>query len=166
MTGILGIFHWSSRSATRPLFIIMAIMSSARGLLSKAALAASFLFFAACGDSTPEVGSTLLKSLDTGISADSVYRIIGTGPLQPVTASDSIRIVNGFRRSRYFLNGASYDVIWYREASARIDSAINVSEVSPILLKDDSVQGWGWKYFDKATTEVGLPNPKTTPSEI
>jgi hypothetical protein len=140
-------------------------MTSTRGLIATVAFAATCALLAACGDSAPEIGEATLKQVANGISADSVYRIIGTGPLQPMTASDSMQVENGFRRSRYFVNGANYDVIWYREAPARIDSAINVSEVSPILLKDDAVQGWGWKYFDKAAAEFGLPNPKTAPPQ-
>lgn len=139
-------------------------MSSTRGLLTTA-VAATCALLAACGDTAPEVGEATLSQVADGISADSVYRIIGTGPLQPATAAESLQVVNGFRRSRYFLNGVGYDVIWYREAPAPIDSAIDVAEVSPILLKNDSVQGWGWKYFDKAATEYGLPNPKTAPPQ-
>jgi hypothetical protein len=134
-------------------------MSSTRGLLTCFA-AVTCALLAACGDRTPEVGAATLRQVANGIHADSLYRIIGTGPLQPATAAESLQVDRGFRRSRYFVNGVSYDVIWYREVPAPVDSAIDVATVSPVLLRNDTVQGWGWKYFDQASAAINVPNPK------
>lgn len=123
-------------------------------------LFATAALLSACGDSG--MGAEKLKNLSENISTDSLFRVIGTGPLQPVTGSDSIRIENGYRRSQYFMDGASYKVLWYREVAAPLDSAIIIEDVAPIVIRNDSVIGWGWKYFDKASVDIGLPNPKTT----
>ncbi len=136
-------------------------MSDIKGTSVAALLLASTLLLTACGDKG--MGSETLGKLSENITTDSLFRVIGTGPMVPVTSSDSIRIENGYRRSQYFMNNANYKVLWYREVAAPIDSAIVIEEVAPIVIKNDSVVGWGWKFFDKASAEVGLPNPKTTP---
>lgn len=136
-------------------------MSDLKGRSTVALMLASALLLTACGDKS--FGAATLGKLSENITTDSLFRVIGTGPMVPATASDSIRIENGYRRAQYFMDGANYKVIWYREVPAPIDSAIIIEEVAPIVIRNDSVVGWGWKFFDKASADIGLPNPKTAP---
>lgn len=125
-----------------------------RALLS----AALVLSFAACGPSDV-VGKEKLGSIEEGMTKQAVMAVIGTGPVQPTTANDAVRITNGYRMQAYMVNGENYQVVWYREAPGTLADSISRQTDTPILFRNDTVMGRGWSYFDKKTGELGLPNP-------
>ena len=93
------------------------------------------------------------------MTKQAVLPIIGNGPLQPVQPQDAVRLTNGYRTQTYLVNGASYSVIWYREATGKLDDSLSRQTDTPILFRNDTVMGWGWSFFDKKSGEIGLPNP-------
>lgn len=114
----------------------------------------------ACGGGESDaVGASKLDAIDEGMPKDSVLPIIGTGPLTPIKAPDVLRLVNGFRTQIYLVNGVNYQVIYYREALGSLEDSISRAVETPILLKNDTVMGWGWNYYEKASADLGLPNP-------
>ena len=125
-----------------------------RALMSAAVL----ISLVACGPGDV-VGKDKLDPIKEGMTKQAVMPIVGTGPLVPTRAADGARLANGFRSQTYFVNGANYQVIWYREAIGTLDDSISRQTDTPILFRNDTVMGWGWSYFDKKTGELGLPNP-------
>lgn len=126
---------------------------------TRALVSAAILFgISACGPSDV-VGKDKLDPIKEGMTKQSVMPILGTGPIQPTRANDAVRITNGYRTQSYFVNGANYSVIWYREAIGTLDDSISRQTDTPILFRNDTVMGRGWSYFDKTATEIGLPNP-------
>ena len=113
---------------------------------------------AACG--TPEAGAERLEQLTEGISRDSLFRILGEGPLS-ASYADTMRVERGFRRSRYLVDGTMYDVIYVRDEPGDVSEAVEQSRETPIVLgKDGTVMGWGWKYYVETGIEkLRLPTP-------
>ncbi|MGQ0540055.1 MAG: hypothetical protein ACT4R6_14005 [Gemmatimonadaceae bacterium] len=106
---------------------------------------------AACGD--PRV-----KELSAGISRDSVLTILGDGQRAP--AGDSLPHV--YDVAAYLVNSVNYEVFFYTRghAVAGADS-LPREELTPIVLQDGSVSGWGWQHWDSVSKAINLPAPST-----
>ena len=93
------------------------------------------------------------------MSTDSVVSIIGTGPLTADDAIDSLMLRDGYRTQRYLKDGMNFAVMYFRETPGTAKDPIARETQTPILFHDDTVIGWGWKYYIKAAEKIGLPNP-------
>jgi hypothetical protein len=112
---------------------------------------------AACGGD--EAGSARLKSLEAGMSKQDVLAAMGVGPLT-AARSDTMRVVNGFRRSSYFLNGAMYEVIYSRDLPGDVSEPLLQANETPVVFKEGKLVGWGWRFYvDEAMAKYGLPTP-------
>lgn len=102
---------------------------------------------AACSDAR-------VKKLDEGITRDSVLTILRDGAA-PVGA-DSLPHV--YEDAAYLVNGKKYEVFYYTKGDevAGADS-LPAKKLTPIVLVDGSVKGWGWKYWDSVATSIKLP---------
>jgi hypothetical protein len=116
----------------------------------------------ACGDSR-------VRKLSEGISRDSVLKIlaIDTAP------GDSLPHV--YRTQRYLIDGKMYEVLLYtatdkkaqviptvtRGPGAAPDPAdadtILDADLTPIVLHDGRVTGWGWQHYDSLARLHGFP---------
>jgi len=123
-----------------------------------AAFAAITSLLTACGPSDI-VGKGKLDPIDGGMPIARVAEIIGTGPLKPLQASDSLRLFNGYRTQIFLAGGSQYRVIWYREEPGSIEDAITRERETPILVHADTVVGRGWSFYDDKAQELGIPNP-------
>ncbi|WP_396225363.1 hypothetical protein [Gemmatimonas sp.] len=117
----------------------------------------SFTTLAACsGDAA---GSSRLNSLDEGMTVDQAVDAMGAGPLT-ATGSDTVRLVNGYRRMRYFLNGANFEVVYARDLEGNVSEPLLQANETPAVFKDGKLMGWGWKYYvEEAMPKFMLPTP-------
>jgi hypothetical protein len=92
----------------------------------------------ACGDAR-------LKKLSTGISADSVAVLMEADA--PHTASS------------YLVEGKYWEVMLYPKQSAAEGDSIAWREMSPVVLADGAVMGWGWAYLDETAAAKGFQVP-------
>lgn len=92
----------------------------------------------ACGDSR-------LKKLSTGISADSVAVLMQADA--PHTASS------------YLVDGKYWEVLMYPKQGAEAGDSIAWREMSPVVMADGAVVGWGWTYLDETAAEKGFQVP-------
>ena len=98
--------------------------------------AISLLRLCACGDAS-------IKKLSTGITRDSLLKIVGQGS----TTGDSLPHV--YRTERYLLSGKMTDVYFYIPTDQKSPAdSVAEKELTPIVLTDGKVSGWGWTYFD------------------
>ena len=104
---------------------------------------------AACGDAR-------VKELSKGIARDSVLTILGDG--SPVVQGDSLPHV--YDVAKYLVNGQSYEVFYYTktEEKAGADS-VPPNRLTPIVLQNDAVSGWGWEHWDSVAKTINLPVP-------
>ncbi len=113
---------------------------------------------AACGGSD-EAGSDQLKGLKEGMTTAQALETMGTGPLAG-TYSDTMRITHGFRRSRYFMNGVTYEVVYARDLPGDVKEPVLQAKETPVVFRNDTLQGWGWKYYaETAMPKFALPTP-------
>lgn len=119
------------------------------------------LLLAGCGGSD-ELGAARLKSLRDGTPRDSVLMVMGRGPLT-ATSSDTMRLVQGFRRSAYVIDGAMVEVLFYRETPGIVTEGVVRETETPIIMKDGKTLGWGWRFFDAQRAGLGIPDESTLP---
>ena len=122
----------------------------------------SALFLGACLNDTKEVGADKLDVVHEGMPKDSVMQLMGTGPLTGLY-SDTLRLEKGFRRSAYFVDGKSYEVLYYRELQGNVAEPVLQAKETPIVLANGKVLGWGWRYYVDAMGELKLPSPIEAP---
>jgi hypothetical protein len=113
---------------------------------------ASFLAIAA----TVACADARVKKLSEGISRDSVLTILRDG--QAKTATDSMQHV--YEAAAYLVNGVRYDVVYYTkgEELAGVDS-VPPKQLTPIVLQNDSVTGWGWEHWDSVARVLKVTLP-------
>lgn len=84
---------------------------------------------------------------------------MGQGPLT-ATYSDTMRLVSGYRRMRYLLNGADFQVIYSREIVGDVKEPVLQAKETPLVFRNDTLLGWGWRYFvDEGMAKFQLPTP-------
>jgi hypothetical protein len=118
----------------------------------------STLLLAACSD-RKEVGEELLEPVTAGFPRDSLFQLLGKGPLIGHYA-DTLRVDHGFRLSKYYVDGQYLEVVFYREMPGDVAESVKQDVETPIVLKDGKVLGWGWAFYVKeGMTKFGLPTP-------
>jgi hypothetical protein len=123
-----------------------------------AVLLGGTVVLAACGGDK-EVGADLLDPVEAGFPKDSLVTLIGKGPLT-ATFADTMRVMNGFRYDKYLIDGQYYEVLYYREQPGDVQEPVEQFTETPIVLKDNKVLGWGWKFYVKEGIEkIHLPTP-------
>jgi hypothetical protein len=111
------------------------------------ALGAFALAVSGCGDAR-------VKKLDEGISRDSVLTILRDGA--PPGGADSLPHV--YEDAAYLMNGRNYEVFYYTKGDevAGADS-LPAKRLTPIVLVDGKVTGWGWSHWDSVSKSINLP---------
>lgn len=107
---------------------------------------------------TLQTASATLATIYTGMSGKAVLQVFGQGPLPISQPTDSMRVVNGFRRKALIANGVIYTVVFYRTKPGTIDEAVVRDTEFPVVLVSDTVVAKGWTAFDKMSKDVGLPD--------
>ena len=114
------------------------------------AIVSSVVFATACGDSR-------LEKLSTGISRDSALAIINDG-----ASGDSLARV--YRQETYLLpsqrgNSHLANILFYNKSGVKEanDSTLSREAMTPIVLLNGNVAGWGWTYYDSVTKANNIP---------
>jgi hypothetical protein len=129
-----------------------------KSALVRLSLIVSSVAFAACGGGdTP--GSGKLEALKEGMTTAQALEAMGNGPLT-ATSSDTMRVVGGYRRMRYLLNGADFQVLFARDLPGDVKEPVLQAKESPIVFRNDTLLGWGWRFYvDEAMAKYALPTP-------
>jgi hypothetical protein len=121
------------------------------------ALLLTLVVFAACGGDK-EVGADVLKGIKPGMPRAEVLQVIGQGTMTG-KGSDSVRVVNGRRHSRFFSNGRNIEVIYYRDKAGEVTELVEQNQETPVVLLEDKALGWGWKFYVESMKTYNLPSP-------
>ena len=123
-----------------------------------AAMASTLTTLGACSDSK-EVGADLLEAVESGFPRDSLFQLMGKGPLTAHYA-DTLRVDHGFRLSKYFVNGDFFEVVYFREAPGDVAEPVKQAQETPVILRNGKVLGWGWRFYvEEGIGKLGLPTP-------
>jgi hypothetical protein len=85
-----------------------------------------------------------LTRLMLGMTREQVLAAMGTGTQR---TRDGGRITNPYRAESYSVQGKRIDVLFYYTDLKARDDAITDDELTPIVLVDGRVDGWGWSYW-------------------
>jgi hypothetical protein len=119
--------------------------------------ALSLTVAAACG--SDNAGSSRLDALQEGMTIEQAVEAMGPGPLT-AKGNDSIRVVSGYRRIRYFLSGANFEVVYARDLPGDVSEPLLQANETPAVFKDGKLMGWGWRYYvEEAMPKFQLPTP-------
>lgn len=93
-----------------------------------------------------------LSKLQIGFSKQEVLQLMGTKTIE--TNDGSKYIINNPWKSEWFTGSSSttYEVIYYYTDTNKADRAITEDELTPIILENNKVIGWGWSSFKSTIT--------------
>lgn len=121
-------------------------------------LAAALTTLGACSD-RKEVGADVLEAVEAGVPRDSLFELMGKGPLT-ANYADTLRVDHGFRLSKYFVNGDFFEVVYFREAPGDVSEPVQQAQETPVVLQNGKVLGWGWRFYvEEGIGKLGLPTP-------
>ena len=88
-------------------------------------------------------GDRNIRRLSVGIARDSVLKILAQGS----TATDSTP--NVYREERYLYDGHFITMLMYSSTGKKEGTeTIPEEELIPVVLRDDTLTGWGWEHAD------------------
>jgi hypothetical protein len=104
------------------------------------------LLLAGCAtlDSVRATNRSHLNTLMLGMTREQALAVMGTGTTR---TRDGGRITNPYRSESYEAQGQRIDVLFYYTDLKARDAAITDDELTPIVLVDGKVDGWGWSYW-------------------
>lgn len=106
------------------------------------------VFLSGCASSTSQIRADnrqRLMGLSVGLSKQEVLEKMGTKTIQ---ANDGTVVTNPYRTEMYHAKGSVFELLLYYTDIQKSDGAITDDELTPIVLKDEQVDGWGWSYWN------------------
>jgi len=84
-----------------------------------------------------------LRNLDAGISKDSALAVLG--------------VRTGERPATYLVKGQMIEAMMVRREGVEgpLDS-LPKTDYSPVVIINGKLAGWGWKYWDSVSNEIGV----------
>ena len=85
-----------------------------------------------------------LMLLSPGMTKAEVLQVMGT---ETIRVGMEV-ITNPYRSEMYQAGGHTFELLFYYTDIKKTDVAITDDELTPIVLKDGKVDGWGWTYWN------------------
>jgi hypothetical protein len=93
-----------------------------------------------------------IRNLTVGILRDSVLKILAEGS----TATDSAP--NVYREERYLHDGQWITMLMYSNTGVKEGTdTIPEAELIPVVLRNDTLTGWGWEHADSVASANNIP---------
>lgn len=89
-----------------------------------------------------------LVQLQRGMGRSDVLDLMGTEPVQVRDAWAVVQTINNpYRTEMYVAVGHNIEVLYYYTDLKAADNAITDDELTPLVLRDGQLDGWGWSYL-------------------
>ena len=85
-----------------------------------------------------------LKDLSFGISKHFALEVMGSRPLRAYRDSKEILIPNPYKTESFQSNGKVYEILYYATSVQQDDDRFDQEELTPLVLENDTLIGWGW----------------------
>ena len=133
-----------------------------------------------------------LEELRPGMTRDAVLRLMGVGEQKQLGGSEtqgtigtgtdtlgvtSVRIPIGGRTPRlynphrseiYSADGSTWEILYYYTHVMRADGIVTDDELTPLVLRDEVLEGWGWSFLSglerRLDLGVEIPDPLPDPA--
>jgi hypothetical protein len=108
-------------------------------------LAAAMVSLAACAsmDQVRAHNRSQLMKLSPGMTRGEVLAVMG----QETVNVDGEKVTNPYRNESYRAGDQSFEILFYYTDLKARDGAITDDELTPLVLKDGVLDGWGWSYL-------------------
>ena len=93
-----------------------------------------------------------LNTLSAGMSKQEILDTMGT---ETIEAQGSV-ITNPYRTEMHRFDGHVVEVLLYYTDIQRKDGAITDNELTPLVLIDGELDGWGWSHRDDVRMRYGI----------
>jgi hypothetical protein len=103
-----------------------------------------FLFGCVSLDTIRSQNRQNLMRLSPGLSKQEVLVVMGTKTIM----SEDGEINNPYRTEMHRSQGRTFELLLYYTDKKRADGAITDDELTPLVIMDGKLDGWGWSYWD------------------
>lgn len=86
-----------------------------------------------------------LLSLSAGMTEQEVLNLMGT---KTIKADNGTVITNPYRTEMHQSNGHVFKLLLYYTDIQKNDGAITDDELTPLVVVDGKLDGWGWSYWN------------------
>lgn len=101
-----------------------------------------------------------LINLKLGISKDEVLDIMGryTDTLKSDRFADTEHYIinNPYKSSSFSVKDEGIEVLYYYTELKSNDGAVTDDELTPLVLIDDKLTGWGWDFWYDTALKLGI----------
>ncbi|MDT8436972.1 MAG: DUF3192 domain-containing protein, partial [Gemmatimonadota bacterium] len=98
-----------------------------------------------------------LFRLEAGMPADSVRAVMGTEPMKYDRGIfQAGEIPNPWDEESHVIRGESVDILYYVTHVREPDGRIADDELTPLVLVQGRLAGWGWPFLDAFAERTGL----------
>ena len=112
-----------------------------------------------CGASLHELVRTenrmLLSKLMVGMTKDEIIELMGQGTYRDRGHRPEI-VTDPYRVESYPVDQSSFEIIFYYTDIKNPDGAITDDELTPLVLKDGKLAGWGWSYWESTAIQYNI----------
>ena len=119
------------------------------------ATAALLLVLTACADPALP-GQDVLAEMEPGTPQDEVLAQFPDGGLEE---TEDRRVTHGYRLQRYFAGGGTVEVVWIHHEGSAGQVEEPRQDLTPVIFRDEALDGWGWAHFDARSEEWSLSAP-------
>lgn len=89
-----------------------------------------------------------LLALRPGMTQDQVLAVMGTKKRKGIDDHGTQQIIaNPYRTESYKAGGSTWLVLFYYTDIKSSGEAITDDDLTPLVLKDGTLDGWGWMYW-------------------
>ena len=124
-------------------------------LIALTATAGLLLALTACADPAPP-GQDALAEIEPGTPQDEV---LGQFPDGGLEETRDRRVIHGYRLQRYFAGGGMVEVVWIHHEGSGGEIEDPRQDLTPVIFRDEILDGWGWAHFDTRAGEWSLGSP-------
>lgn len=151
--------------------------------MNKTLISIAIVSFVGCASASNfrESNRQNLERLSVGMDRQEVLDLMGVGEQRQFTGSetegpigtgrDSMGVMsvqipvggnrpvlyNPHRGELYNADGSSWEVLYYYTRVAHNDGMVTEDELTPIVLRDDVLIGWGWSFWARQARDYGVP---------
>lgn len=100
-----------------------------------------------------------LRELRVGMTKEEVLRVMGTKTRSggaPLQLAGKDKIPNPYRTEAYQADGSAFEILFYYTDKKASDGAITNDELTPLVLRDGELDGWGWSYWESAAVKYNI----------
>lgn len=98
-----------------------------------------------------------LIQLRPGMSRDAVLSLMGTQPMYIRDLRSIVQTINNpFRTEMYRAADHQFEVLYYYTDQKSSDGAITDDELTPLVMLDGSLDGWGWSYLKDVSAKYEI----------